>query len=56
MSPTISRSPPGPSPTGEALREHWIRELPEGERRILAVLLETYPKALEREVISEHTQ
>jgi hypothetical protein len=45
-----------PLPTGEALRAHWMQTLPEGERRILAVLLEAYPKALEREVISEHTQ
>jgi uncharacterized protein DUF87 len=44
-----------PLPTGAALREYWIRELPEGERRVLAVLLEAYPKAVDREVISEQT-
>jgi hypothetical protein len=44
-----------PLPTGEALRAHRLQTLPEGERRILAVLLEVYPKALEREVLSEQT-
>ena len=44
-----------PLPTGAALRDHWLSELPEGERRILALLLEAYPKALEREVLSEQT-
>ncbi len=29
-----------PLPTGSALRAHWLSRLPEGERRILSVLLE----------------
>lgn len=37
-----------PLPTGEALREYWMARLPEGERRILAVLIGEYPKAVER--------
>lgn len=32
-----------------------MRELPEGERRILAVIVESYPKAVERERISDLT-
>ncbi|MBI4636121.1 MAG: DUF87 domain-containing protein [Candidatus Rokubacteria bacterium] len=41
-----------PLPIGDALREHWMTRLPEGERRVLAVLLEAFPKALERESLS----
>lgn len=44
-----------PLPTGAALRDHWLARLPEGERRILALLLEAYPKAVEREGLCEHT-
>jgi len=40
-------------PTGAALREYWLARLPEGERRILEVLVEAYPKAVERDQLSE---
>jgi hypothetical protein len=36
-------------PTGKALRDHWMRELPEGERVILGVLLDAYPADVERD-------
>jgi hypothetical protein len=44
-----------PLPTGAALREYWLDELPEGEGRVLMVLLEAYPKAVDRERVSEVT-
>lgn len=44
-----------PLPTGAALRAHWLRELPEGERKVLEVLIEAYPREVEREVVSETT-
>jgi len=44
-----------PLPTGEALREHWMRRLPEGERRILGVLIGAHPKAVFREEIDTAT-
>ena len=42
-------------PTGKALQEYWLRELPEGEAKILQVLLDAYPNAVSREQISEAT-
>ena len=30
-----------PLPTGPALLEHWMRELPEGERNVLRVTVES---------------
>ncbi len=45
-----------PLPTGDALREYWMQRLPEGERRVLQVLVEAYPKAVERERISDLTE
>jgi hypothetical protein len=44
-----------PLPTGEALREHWMRQLPEGERKLLEVLIEAYPEAVSREDLSDRT-
>lgn len=44
-----------PLPVGDALREHWIGRLPEGERKILQVVLDAYPRAVDRERISEVT-
>lgn len=49
----------GPSfealPTGADLREHLLKTLPEGERKIMAVLFDAYPSALDREQITELT-
>lgn len=42
-------------PTGAELRDHWLRRLPEGERRVLEVLVAEYPAAVPRETISECT-
>jgi hypothetical protein len=44
-----------PLPTGEALREFWYRELPEGERVVLQHLVEAYPEPVEKPVIDEIT-
>lgn len=44
-----------PLPTGEALQQYWLAKLPEGERRILEILLAAYPEAMDREMISEQT-
>ena len=44
-----------PLPTGAALRDYWLARLPEGERRILEVLIESYPAEMDREVVSEKT-
>jgi hypothetical protein len=44
-----------PLPTGDALREHWLRELPEGESKILRCLLESTEAAVSREALTEQT-
>lgn len=44
-----------PLPTGEALREKYVRELPEGERRILAELIAAWPEYLTRDELTERT-
>lgn len=44
-----------PLPTGDALRDYWYRELPDGERNVLQKLVEAYPDALERTAIDEQT-
>ncbi len=42
-------------PTGDQLREHWMAKLPEGERRILSIVADAYPKGVSRDAISEKT-
>ncbi len=42
-------------PTGKALLDYWLRELPEGEGRILEVLAREYPNDSDREAISAAT-
>jgi hypothetical protein len=44
-----------PLPTGEALQAYWLRKLPEGERRVLEVLIAAYPNTVPRDAIDEHT-
>lgn len=44
-----------PLPTGEQLRQHWLRELPEGERRVLEVLIANHPTPVPRDAIGEAT-
>jgi hypothetical protein len=44
-----------PLPVGSALLEHWRQRLPEGERRILEVLVRAYPDPVGRDAISEAT-
>jgi hypothetical protein len=44
-----------PLPTGDALLLHWLGRLPEGERRVLEVVVGAYPKAVDRDKISDVT-
>lgn len=44
-----------PLPQGEALQDYWRAKLPEGERRVLDVLVAAYPDAVPREQIDEQT-
>jgi hypothetical protein len=44
-----------PLPTGDALRDYWLARLPEGERRVLEVLVAAYPTAVERTNLDEPT-
>jgi len=44
-----------PLPTGDALREHWLRTLPDGQRRILEILANAYPHSVQREALDEAT-
>lgn len=44
-----------PLPTGLKLQNYWMEKLPEGERKVLEVLLHRYPFAVLREVIEEST-
>lgn len=61
---TISLTPEGeaalppdyePLPTGEALYDYWRNKLPEGEKRILEVLLKNFPEAVSRADLDEAT-
>jgi hypothetical protein len=49
----------GPSfeflPTGQALRDYWLQRLPEGERRILEVLIYHHPRTVHRDELDEPT-
>ncbi len=42
-------------PAGNELRAYWLKKLPMGERRVLAVICEDYPAPIERDAISERT-
>lgn len=44
-----------PLPTGDALREHWLRELPEGEGRVFAEVVRAYPAPVDRETLRDLT-
>lgn len=44
-----------PLPTGEALREHWLRTLPEGESKIFDLLTGVYPGGMTRVRIEQAT-
>lgn len=45
-----------PLPIGQELQRYWLARLPEGERKILEVLLRAYPRGMERERMSEQTE
>lgn len=42
-----------PLPTGKALLAHWLRELPEGERRVLDYVAKFYPHPIHRDRIGD---
>lgn len=44
-----------PLPTGAPLREHVLSRLPEGERRILEILVGAYPSPVERQALDDET-
>jgi hypothetical protein len=44
-----------PLPTGDELREYWMRTLPAGERAVLVRAIDAYPNAVDREHVSELT-
>jgi hypothetical protein len=44
-----------PLPTGDELRDHWMKRLPEGEAKILAVLVKFHPQSIARDVIEHET-
>lgn len=44
-----------PLPSGVELQAYWLGKLPEGEARILQLLIESYPEAADREYLSEAT-
>ena len=44
-----------PLPTGQALIDHHLKTLPEGESKILRILVDRYPQAVSREEITEIT-
>ncbi len=45
----------GPLPTGDALSDYWLARLPEGERRILEVLILNHPDAVDRDALEAAT-
>jgi len=44
-----------PLPRGTALQQHWFARLPEGESKILRVLVEQYPDSVERDDLTSKT-
>jgi hypothetical protein len=44
-----------PLPTGYELQRHWLERLPEGERKVLEILVQAYPQAVDRDSLSEAT-
>lgn len=44
-----------PLPTGEALRRHWLEELPKCEKTVLSVLFAVYPEGLLMGELAERT-
>lgn len=42
-----------PLPTGEALRRYWLQRLPEGEGKLLELVIEHYPEAVARVDLDE---
>lgn len=42
-------------PTGSDLRNYWLKKLPEGERKVLEVVVAHYPSSISREQVSELT-
>ncbi len=44
-----------PLPVGDDLRDYWLARLPEGERRILEILVAQYPNFISREDLEEPT-
>lgn len=44
-----------PLPSGVALQDYWLGRLPEGERRILEHILESHPKPIDKELLSDVT-
>jgi hypothetical protein len=44
-----------PLPTGAELRGYWLDKLPEGEKRVLEVLISAYPDSVPREAIDTNT-
>jgi DNA-binding MarR family transcriptional regulator len=45
-----------PLPKGKALREYWLNNLPGGEKPILEILMNAYPKSVDREEITNRTE
>lgn len=44
-----------PLPTGQALQEYWLARLPEGERKVLGVLIDRYPRPVPRIELDDET-
>lgn len=44
-----------PLPTGEGLRDHWMRRLGGGEQKLFGVIVDAYPHTVTRESLSEST-
>lgn len=44
-----------PLPTGEALQQHWLARLPQGERLILECLIHAYPNSVSRDELTAQT-
>ena len=45
-----------PLPTGDALRAHWLRRLPAGEAAVFQLLVDSYPRAVSRDEITNLTE
>lgn len=49
----LAAAPSDPLPTGRALYEHWLGELPAGARKVLEILYDAYPSGVDANELAQ---